>query len=342
MTPKDVLENLLEGTRLSSDLLDKFLQENPDEGQYLDYKDGAITAAKERANGRKTIREYINGFSNSDGGILIIGVGNEKPRAVKACTLPGSEPLDKWAENCVHDMAPYFSPQPRFQVVDHPTGPVLVIAVARAISLVPCVESRQMKYFFRINQTTLEAPDYLISDLVLGRRRHPFLDLRCEFNDKNELTSEFSIKAGRDADIIPTRDIHFGFVLENMGLLTAYDIEVGILTWSFTEKVKPINRYLLSYVDIVNPERAISSFQPMLYRNNRMDLVTFQQIESRFHSLCRFPLVSNGKANCAVYIVTKDASPTWFQLEYVYGSGMRGRVTLTRLGTGRPKVSWEG
>lgn len=88
MTPKDVLENLLEGTRLSSDLLDQFLQENPDEGQYLDYKDGAITAAKERANGRKTIREYINGFSNSDGGILIIGVGNEKPRAVKACTLP--------------------------------------------------------------------------------------------------------------------------------------------------------------------------------------------------------------------------------------------------------------
>jgi hypothetical protein len=174
---KDLLDYILEGNTLKPDELDQFLRADLEEGQYLDYKDGIITTPQERSNGRKIIREYINSFANSDWGTLIIGVGRSKPREIRACTLPGSEPLDKWAENCVLDMVPYFSPQPRFRVVNHSKGPVLLISVARAPSLVPCVEARQIKHFFRINQTTLEAPEYLISDLVLGRRQHPLLDL---------------------------------------------------------------------------------------------------------------------------------------------------------------------
>jgi hypothetical protein len=94
LDPRETLDYLLEGNTLTPEHLDRFLQANPEEGQYLDYKDGIVTTQQERANGRKIVREYINGFANSDGGILIIGVGRSKPREIKPCTSPGSEPLD--------------------------------------------------------------------------------------------------------------------------------------------------------------------------------------------------------------------------------------------------------
>lgn len=344
LDPRETLDYLLEGNTLTPEHLDRFLQANPEEGQYLDYKDGIVTTQQERANGRKIVREYINGFANSDGGILIIGVGRSKPREIKPCTSPSSEPLDKWAENCVHEMVPFFSPQPRFQVVNHSRGLVLVISVARAPSLVYC---GQRTYFLRINQTTLEAPEYLISDLVLGRRQHSLLDLH--YIDMDEKKDDFRL-LGRLADDVSVRDVSFTFAMENMSLLAASDIEVGMLSWSFTDQERNINRYLLSYVDIVNTNHSASwtSFRPIHDSSknrtgDRMDLDTFQQRIIQLPHLYRyrFPLVNNGKANCAMYLLSKGAPPTWFQLEYTYGSGSDGSVVLTRKGSGRPKVSWE-
>lgn len=341
LDPRETLDYLLEGNTLTPEHLDRFLQANPEEGQYLDYKDGIVTTQQERANGRKIVREYINGFANSDGGILIIGVGRSSPREIKPCTSPGSEPLDKWAESCVHEMSPFFSPQPRFQVINHSRGLVLVIAVARAPSLVYC---GQRKYFLRINQTTLEAPEHLISDLVLGRRQYPLLDLH--YIDMDEKKSDFPLPEKLE-DNVSVRDVSFTYAMENMSLLVASDIEVGMLSWSFTDQGKNINRYLSSYVDIVNTNRW-PSFRPIHDSSknrtgDRMDLGTFQQrrIQLPYLYRYRFPLVNNGKANCAMYLLSKGAPPTWFQLEYTYGSGSKGSAVLTHKGSGRPKVSWE-
>jgi Schlafen, AlbA_2 len=88
LTSKELLNDLLEDKRLTPDQLDKFMQDNPDEDQYFDYKDGLITTPQKRKEGRQTIREYVSGFANSDGGVLIIGVGNINPDRLPRAVSP--------------------------------------------------------------------------------------------------------------------------------------------------------------------------------------------------------------------------------------------------------------
>jgi len=164
LTSKELLYYLLEDNTLEPDDLDQFIQANPDENQYVEYKNGAITTQQQRRDqGVPTIREYISGFANSDGGVLIVGIDESRPRQIAPCEqLPGGLPLNDWAARCLHDMVGYFSPQPRFYTVPHPQGSVLAIAVARAPSLVPCVESREIKYFLRIGPTLSRVTDQFL------------------------------------------------------------------------------------------------------------------------------------------------------------------------------------
>jgi hypothetical protein len=178
LRPKELLDYLLEPNILTPNQLDEFIQANEEEGQYFDYKNGSITSRQAREQGRQIIRRYMSGFANSDGGVLIIGVDEQRPRQIARCEeRPGGYPLDAWAPRCLDNMGGFFSPLPRYQIIPHPQGSVLAIAVARAPSLVPCIEQGAQKYFFRIGESTLAIPDYLIADLVLGRRQHPRLDV---------------------------------------------------------------------------------------------------------------------------------------------------------------------
>jgi len=344
MIPKELLDYLLEGNTLKPDDLDQFIQENPEEGQYLDYKDGLITTSQERAKGRQIIREYVNGFANSDGGILIVGVGRSKPREIKLCTLPGSEPLDKWAENCVHDMAPFFSPPPRFQVVDHPKGLVLVIAVARAPSLVYCVKSGQPKYFLRINQTTLEAPAYLISDLVLGKRQHPLLDLH-----DSRITDEgnHEIKDTDGGNLTSARRIIFSFTVENLSLATADDVKIGVVSWSLGDgPAEDINRHLRAYLDVedIGSQSFIAYQFHLVHRSSvssgkKFNLEPFQTCMVQNIGPFYFPQDIPVSIVGAVYVVPRGAPPIWFQLECTYRAVLGGNIVVKRKGSGRPHVA---
>jgi hypothetical protein len=115
LTPKELLDYLLEDNTLGQDELDQFIQVYPDEGQYFDYKNGSITSRHKREpEGKLTIRKYVSGFANSDGGVLIIGVDEQRPRQIARCEeRPGGHALDEWASRCLQDMVGYFSPLPR-------------------------------------------------------------------------------------------------------------------------------------------------------------------------------------------------------------------------------------
>jgi hypothetical protein len=71
LRPKELLDMLLEGSSLTPEELEQFIQEHCDEDQLFDYKDGAITRPQKRKEGRQIIRTWISGFANSDGGVLI-------------------------------------------------------------------------------------------------------------------------------------------------------------------------------------------------------------------------------------------------------------------------------
>lgn len=350
LTPKEMLYYLLEYNTLTPDQLDEFIQKNPDEDQYFDYKDGSITTSQNRSERSKTIREYISGFANSDGGILIIGVSENQPRQIAPCaTNVGKQPLAQWASSCLHDMVAYFSPQPRFQVIKHPQGLVLAIAVARAPSLVPCIKDGKLNYFFRIGDSTLQVPEYLIADLVLGRRQHPLLNLVILPVD---LTAQ-SVKSRSGRDDIPARCATFSFTVENLSLVTAEDVKIGAVSWSLVEgSPEDLNTHLRSYLDICdvkrNGLREIVAWG-LVHRSStssgkKFNLEPFQNLPIRGIGPFYFPRDDSAKVFAAVYIISKGAPPTWFQIEFDYSpfSGIpKESIVVNKQGSEHSKVAWE-
>jgi len=353
LTSKELLNHLLEDNALTSEQLDQFIQENPEEDQYLDYKNGVITSQQKRDEGRRTIREYISGFANSDGGVLIIGVDENRPREISPCEQrPGGQPLDQWASRCLHSMVAYFSPQPRFQVFQHSQGHVLAIAVARAPSLVPCIEARELKYFLRLGDSTLSVPEYLIADLVLGRRQHPLLDVHSPSID----ASSHELKSRNGRDNIPVQSAIFSFGVENLSLATADDVKIGVVSWSLVQgATEEINRHLRAYIDVcdINTQSPSGSQLRLVHRlsgtsGQTFHLDPFQKLAIRTIGPFFFPRQVSAKILGAVYVIAKGTPPTWFQLEFgnLYdGIPTRSipehfRPTLIRKGAERSQVAW--
>ena len=262
--PKELLDHLLEANTLTENQLDEFMQANQVEGQYHEYKSGIITTPSERDKGRRIIREYVSGFANSDGGVLLIGVDESQPRKIVSCeAFIGNSPLEEWSSRCLQGMVGYFSPQPRFQVIQHSEGSVLAISVARAPSLIPCVESREMKYFLRIGDSTLQVPEYLIADLVLGRRQHPLLDVHDP--QINKVKTEILVDHRKDRP--PITRTSFSFTVENLSLVTAEGFEVGVVSWSLNDNEREINKHLRSHLDVIPMPQG-----PHYYKTSVQDL----------------------------------------------------------------------
>jgi hypothetical protein len=72
LTSKELLDMLLEGNTLAPDELERFIREHPNEDQYFDYKDGAITTSERRKEGSQIIRKWITGFANAEGGCSLL------------------------------------------------------------------------------------------------------------------------------------------------------------------------------------------------------------------------------------------------------------------------------
>jgi Putative DNA-binding domain len=359
LTPKELLDYLLQDNTLGQDELGQFIQEHPDEGQYFDYKNGSITSRHKREReGKLTIREYVSGFANSDGGVLIIGVDEQKPRQIAPCEQrPGGLALDDWAARCLHDMVGYFSPLPRYQIIRHSQGFVLTIAVARAPSLVPCIESRDIKYFFRIGASTLQAPEYLVADLVLGRRQHPFIDLR--FHAKMERLQDISIE--NSIHLTRARGTTLSFVVENLSLVTAENVRVGVVFRALGNgPATNINRHLREYLDIneVSPPGLRADFfdySRLVHEacGDGLPLVPFQNLmmpyQAGYLGPFYFPSDIPIKILGAAYVTSRGSPPTWFQLELnlsvndIHKGTIEGvsDPIVTRKGAERPKIAWE-
>ena len=79
VTKPEALRNaLMQGEAITPAQLDAFIAANPKEGPLYDYKSGAMTDKARREKGLKTIREWVTGFANAEGGVLIIGPDEEQ------------------------------------------------------------------------------------------------------------------------------------------------------------------------------------------------------------------------------------------------------------------------
>ena len=171
-----LLELLLSGHQLTIDELDNLVKSKIKEDQFLEFKSGKEVEEK---NSPKTIRDYLCGFANSNGGVLIVGVDAPGGFAttVDGCNNHKKGDLADWASRCLTPVAGYFSPVPKFQVLQHPNGEVLICVARRSLNLIPQIENQQLVYYLRIHEQTLKAPEYLMSDLLLGRKQKPDFDV---------------------------------------------------------------------------------------------------------------------------------------------------------------------
>ncbi len=193
------LEKFLQGGEITEADLDELRSLKVLEDQRLEYKEAAWAPEDDRRDlgvghprsltGR--IAKYVSGFANGIGGVLVLGIKEERAEDNDGRKFVKRLHLDALGEACSRDsivdavraglarLAGQLPRSARFQVV--PAMPsdegedrfYLVVGTGRAQRMVPCVEKEQFVYYFRLHDSTVHAPDYLVSDLFLGHRQHP-------------------------------------------------------------------------------------------------------------------------------------------------------------------------
>lgn len=242
----------------SSDTVDEILADprNYREDTWLDYKQPYRDARRFKDD----LRKYVAGFGNSDGGVLVLGVKeeHEEPTAVVGCPSPDARvALDSWVRDVVLDLLPRFSPQPRISPpVRHRDGDVLFVAVPRAPELIAVNHEGRLKYAFRNVDSTFWADDWMISDLLVGRRRHAVLRPTVSWVDVKAIGATIEGAQCGLACFSPR------YSVENLGLVTADDVIVGLIGFSSLEEEPRLSQHLLSHLDVVRP-----SFVPRNFRS---------------------------------------------------------------------------
>lgn len=336
--------------------LESLVEDKVPEDSFLDYKHGDEL---KKSDPSLTIRRYVSGFANSEGGILIVGV-DEENWEITGAKAPGGIALDKWAATCLADIASYFSPLPRMHVVGHPTqGNVLIVAVGRSAGLVPCIEKRRFTYHLRFNDQTLQVPEYLLSDLVLGRRRRPDLHIA------TLQTAGFGLRLEPQKNAYgPDVALQFDLecTVENRGLVWAEDVRIGTVSL-IRQPAYPadmLNSHLLSYLDVQEND-TLSSTRELVHKRYKLgDLEAFTTTQPKIISThvlsmtIQFELYDYEWLT-AIYIVSRDTPPTWYQLNLQVNQDVhnfavlqpRGELRangqfmkLTLLSAERPTVAW--
>lgn len=322
MTTKtlQLLEKLSSGHQVTIDELEDLIKQKTKEDQFLEFKSGDEVEDKKGKDAAKTIRDYMCGFANSDGGVLIVGVKapSSVPISIDGCNNHKKGDLAEWAARCLTPIASYFSPIPKFQVLHHPNGDVLIGVAQRSLNLIPQIENKQFIYNLRIHDQTLKAPEYLITDLLLGRKQKPDFDIVD--------WKAFNFQHNTD-DETHTMDLGFELRLkcENRNIVWAEESRWGIIALvqkresMYAANVNQPSNHLLSFVDI--QELPIENqVRPgiLLHFNKSLDISKpfySGYIISTFNVPIRFGnqwFSYNWMA--ALYLVSKNSQPIWYQI----------------------------
>jgi hypothetical protein len=336
-----ILVEMLEGKELEESDLRELIRVWG-ESLHVDFKNGRELDDPGKA--AKTVRQYVAGFANADGGLLVVGVsdggGDPEKRTFTGTKRPGGQALPEWARNVLTVMAGGLSPAPRMQAITVEGNDVLVIGVARAPALVPCVEDGELKYYLRVGDSTPAIPPYLISDLILGRRVHPQLQVK---------VGENGCGAANGAAV------HFGFEVDNEGMIPAIDVLVGVVSWGLRPPDSSSGRLtsgtIRNFIDAsAIPLRDGGAEQLVLVhvtsrqRQTTLNLAAFETgLAGGIGKLLVDRPSRTISVRSALYVLASGHPPDWYQLDWTIPPPQETRIraTLTRLANERPVVVWD-
>lgn len=360
---KALLADLLSGRIIDSSRIDDLL--SPvlfKEDTYLDYKSGKTDDAQE-------LRRDVTSFANSEGGVLAIGI-DENTYQVDGIDKRGAHSPQEWARSILHSLASQFSPSVIFQEVIHTSGKtVLLIAVGRNPTLIPLLEKDKPgpTYYLRSGDSTFAAPDYLMADLLLGRRQRPVISVflkdqrplvrQQSFSDKPLLSnpggSYFPYDFGDFASIIR---------VENCGLSWIDEQRCGVVGYSFGRKagirvtgappLLSITAELSRYIELCEPDGLDHSGEqvigPEIFHadisgtgNSSPSIHPFGNSSYKLDG-CILPL-RQWDMKMALYVVSRSAQPEWFQIAWSYrreNGGFKEAATIERCND-RPFVDFK-
>ncbi len=354
-----LFEQLQIDNRLSVDEIDQLVTQRVREDLYLEYKHGDALTKGDATN---TIREYLSAFANSNGGVLIIGVDAPGgiPINVTGCAGHNKGGLDEWAARCITPIANYFSPPPKFHIVNHPKGDVLICLAYRSLQLVPCTEKGgNVIYHFRLHDQTLKAPDYLLADLLLGRRQHPVIEIvdwkgvdfkKSLDNSRNSMDLEFQL----------------GLRFENRSFVWGEGSRWGLIAWvnSFDnryglELIHPSN-HLLSFINVQQILSSHDSRSKQLVHASNLTNVD-KPFDTHWHNIrLSIPLRVHNQWftyvwRAALYFIAKNSLPIWYQVSFKIDqdtiriideqkriSSSDQKIEVARMIAERPVVCWQG
>jgi hypothetical protein len=247
--------------------------------------------------------------------------------------------------------------------VTHAQGEVLVVAAARAPMLVPLVENGQLAHYVRLHESTVKALDWLISDLVLGRRNHPNVEVRVFPQGPAAQYLKVPVEGGGN---IYDGAVH-SFILDvfNSSLISADFVDSGIVSWSCGSQGRVAPGSLLSFVDAGTspgvgelpgrpgqptfngpaPAWMVRHFPAVRMYNNPQELRPFGEVRTTPAGDALYPLTTEGGAGeitLAAYAIPKGSPPTWFEVVFsIERDGrLRGEAVVMPTPIARPRLRW--
>jgi len=350
----EYLSKALEGQEFEAPDIDQ-LKQVRSEGVWIDFKDGALLSDRRKA--ARMLRKYVAGFANSDGGLLLVGVSDGDidkgvPREVTGISDSLKSSPTEWAADVLQEMAPSMSPRPKHHLVTHPNGQVLVVAVPRSDELVTCREDAQVVYYFRFDHETLAAPQYLATDMILGRRNRPTLRI-VEIPQVEADSDEHRIKL----------EVQVSLVVENAGLVQARNLAAGIVIWACQPRLHTADPYapaapaphrLLEYVQVEavknQPNFQVLSAISRIHAPKECATVLHPFSSTRILHVgpVTFPARDDAAhVRAGLFLLADGMPPMWHQLSFTVESHPRGEATTvlhidcSRTPTKNPTVSWQ-
>jgi hypothetical protein len=294
--------------------IDDLVAAHEEEGQRIEYKAGGWIQASPAAELKPLakVRKWVAGFANASGGLLVIGfhAPEQGVWSVTGAASPAPQmSLEQWCGRALQDLAGLL-PLPRCCVVQHSDGDVALIAVPRARNLVPCVEHGELVYNFRIGESTVPAPSWLLADLVLGRRQHPVLH-----------GSELQVEVNGDEAAVT-------LMVSNHSMAWAADVRVGIVAPAY---LSPETRPMVPELDAAVRIEARTAdvgltarhllAEPLHVRTRMPTTPALDPFGSkRWHARIHLPAIRPGPCRwkCAVYVLSQNSPPTWFELDVTH------------------------
>lgn len=152
------------------------------EGLFLDFKSATNltgdNAARKKA--RTDWRRDLVAFANSAGGVLVIGVDEVGDTGLHVAGVPpGSGEASVWVTGMMQPVAHAVLLPPIVRTLRYGDADVWLIAMRRSpgpLIPIPSAAERWL-YPLRTEAGTVDAPDYLVSDLLVGRREQPTFEV---------------------------------------------------------------------------------------------------------------------------------------------------------------------